>query len=367
MNSQENNTSNERLARTTEVLAARRKIIKNLANYGVIWNSKTQKLNQLNEDGLREMQKKLSQVTNLSGLKYEKVAAPFFAQPDEIDILKVEPYLVPVRDDYTSKVWSFALTHWSVPVSAGYGRRLRFLVLDKQNGKLIGVFGLCDPLIGSVIRDNFIGWNREQKLERLYSCLTAYILGAVPPYNKILGSKLVALTSMFPLVREIFREKYNKNKTVIAGKSKLPELAFIDTYGAFQKSAIYTRLLNWKFVDYTKGTSHIHLTANGSWEIVKKFISEERFNTYKYGQGSNWKLRTLRVGLENLGFNEDIMSIGWKRAYYICPLAKNWKEFLTLQDSTPNFLDYSEQDLVNHWKDRWVLPRLEKLEQSLIR
>ncbi|MGB9178321.1 MAG: Druantia anti-phage system protein DruA, partial [Pyrinomonadaceae bacterium] len=259
----------------------------------------------------------------------------------------------------------YALTNWSVPVSAGYGRRLRFLVFDKQNEKLIGVFGLCDPLIGSVIRDNFIGWNREQKLERLYNCLTAYILGAVPPYNKILGSKLVALTTMFPKIRKIFREKYKNNQTVISGKSKLPELAFIDTYGAFEKSAIYTRLLNWKFVNYTQGQSHIHLTANGSWETIKKFVPKEIFKTYKYGNGSNWKIRTLRVGLENLGFNQDLLSIGWKRAYYVCPLAKNWREFLTMQDKKPKFLEYDEKHLINEWRNRWVNDRLEKLQTNL--
>jgi hypothetical protein len=170
---------------------------------------------------------------------------------------------------------------------------------------------------------------------------------------------------MFPEVRKVFREKYKNNQTVISGKNKLPELAFIDTYGAFQKSAIYTKLLNWKFVNYTKGQSHIHLTANGSWETIKKFVSEERFDTYKYGQGSNWKLRTLRVGLENLGFDEELLSIGWKRAYYVCPLAKNWREFLTMNHKKPKFLEYDEKYLINEWRTRWVNDRLENLQIKL--
>lgn len=348
-----------------EIKKARRKILKNLRDYGVNWDSKEKKLEPLDDDGLRLMQKKLSLVTNLSGLQFETRVSQYFAKSEEIDILKVEPYLVPVKDDYTGRIWSYALTNWSVPVSAGYGRRLRFLVFDKQNQKLIGLFGLCDPLIGSTIRDDFIGWNREQKLERLYNCLTAYILGAVPPYNKILSSKLIALTTMFPSVREAFRTKYAGNETVISKKNRLPELAYIDTYGAFNKSAIYTRLENWKFVDYTKGQSHIHLTANGSWETVKKFVPLETFKTYKYGNGSNWKLRTLRIGLENLGFNKDILSIGWKRAYYACPLAINWKEFLTGKDATPNFILKTEIDLISYWRERWVLPRLDRLTEAL--
>ncbi len=344
-----------------EIRKARRRIFNNLKRYGVDWDAKLQKLAPLDRDGLRKMQFELAQTTNLAGRRYSEFAKDYLAEPHEIEISKITPYVVEVGDSWTSKLWSHAITNWSVPVSAGYGRRLRFLVLDRQNQKLIGIVGLCDPLIGSTIRDNHIGWDREAKLARLYNCLTAYVLGAVPPYNRILGSKLVALSVMAPDVRAAFRSKYSGNKTIIAGQERLPELVYVDTYGAFEKSAIYTKLLNWKFVSYTQGKSHIHLTANGSWETIREFVPPEKFKLYKYGNGSNWKIRTLRIGLENLGFSEDLLSIGWKRAYYGCPLARNWKEFLTGEDSKPKPIRYSMQDLVNHWRTRWVEPRQDRL------
>jgi len=346
-----------------EVREAREKLLQNLANYGVIWENEAQKLEVAD---LRATQKQLAETTNLSGLQYEKQVKSYFAEPGEIDITAIKPYLVEVKDkDISNKIWAYCLSFWSVPVSAGYGRRLRFLVFDKQNDKVIGLFGLCDPLIGFKLRDGIIGWNRDQKHERLYNCLTAYILGAVPPYNQILGSKLVALTTMFPEVREVFTKKYQNTTTVIAGKEKLPVLAMIDTFGAFKKSAIYTRLLNWKFVNYTQGQSHIHITANGSWELIKKFVPPEKFNSYKYGQGSNWKMRTLRVGLQNLGFTEDMLSIGWQRAYYINPLLKNWQEFLTTQTSEPIFIDYTSEQLLEYWQQRWVMPRIDNLKHNI--
>lgn len=352
------------LLQSIKVAKARGKLLQNLADYGVLWNEKEQKLEV---EDLRHTQKKLSLATNYSGKQYEKIVATYFAKPNEIIPENIEPYLVEVQENtVTNKIWSYCLSYWSVPVSAGYGRRIRFLVFDKQNNKVIGLFGLCDPLIGFNTRDEYIGWNREQKHERLYSCLTAYILGAVPPYNTILGSKLVALTTMFPEVREIFKQKYEGKITIIAGKQKMPVLAMIDTFGAFEKSAIYTRLLNWQFLDYTQGKSHIHITANGSWELIKEFVPQDRFASYKYGQGSNWKLRTLKVALSNLGFpNEDILSIGWKRAYYMNPLLKNWKEFLTMQADVPDFIDYTVNDLINYWKNRWLFPRKEYLLQKM--
>jgi hypothetical protein len=348
----------------SEKLIAREKLLQNLSEYGIKWNEDMQRLEVTDS---RLTQNKLSLVTNQNGKQYESKVKYYFARPDEIDLYKVEPYLVEVQENnMTNKIWSYCLSFWSVPVSAGYGRRIRFLVFDKQNNKVIGLFGLCDPLIGFNVRDEYIGWNREQKQERLYNCLTAYILGAVPPYNTILGSKLVALTTMFPEVRETFKRKYEGKTTIIAGKQKMPVLAMIDTFGAFEKSAIYTRLLNWQFLGYTQGKTHIHITANGSWELIKEFVPQEIFESYKYGQGSNWKLRTLRVGLANLGFpNEDILSIGWKRAYYMNPLLKNWKEFLTMQTDKPEFIDYSNNDLITYWKERWLMPRKDRLLMQL--
>ena len=158
--------------------------------------------------------------------------------------------------------------------------------------------------------------------------MTAYILGAVPPYNLVIGSKLIALCLMFSEVRKAFHDKYKDRVSLISGQNKKAHLIYIDTLGAFGKSAIYTRLMNWKFIDYTKCKSHLHITANRSWELIKQVVPDYIFDSYKFGQGANWKMRVLKIGLRELGFSEDILSIGWQRGYYNCPLANNWQEYL---------------------------------------
>jgi len=193
----------------------RKKIIEVWESYGLRFNG-----NKLYVRDLRELQYKLSRKTNLKWLKYKEEVREFFADPCEINILNIEPELVEVKTELQRKVFNYALTFWSIPVSHGYGRRLRFLVIDRQNGKLIGIFGICDPLIGLKVRDKFIGWSREQKLYRLYNVMTAYVLGAVPPYNKILGGKLVALSTNFKIVRDTFYNKYKSKKTIITKKAQ---------------------------------------------------------------------------------------------------------------------------------------------------
>ncbi len=338
----------------------RRKVIEIWRSYGLEFYG-----GKLYVRDLRELQYRLSRKTNLKWIKYKEEVREFFADPQEINILNIEPALVEVKTELQRKIFNYALTFWSIPVSHGYGRRLRFLVIDRQNGKLIGVFGICDPLIGLKVRDEFIGWSKEQKLYRLYNVMTAYVLGAVPPYNKILGGKLVALSTNFKIVRDTFYNKYKNKKTVISKQLKEPYLVMIDTFGAFGKSAIYTRLKGWKFVGYSKGQSHVHITANGSWEYFKKIIPKEVFASYDFGKGSNWKLRILKRGLKLLGFSESALSIGWRRAYYINPLAINWKEFLTNLESIPIYPDITDDDWIRHWFDRWILPRKDSLLEKL--
>jgi hypothetical protein len=341
---------------------ARQSILDHLENYGVHFESET---GQLVVDDIRLMQQELAKQTNTRGLQFKSKVIDSFAQPNEIDILKVSPYLVVVETEQQNQIWAYASSFWSIPITTGYGRRVRFLVFDKQNDKLIGIVGLADPIIGLGVRDSFIGWDKDQKVKRLYNCMTAYILGAVPPYNTILGAKLIALTLMFPELRQIVYDKYKDTTPIISGVKKEPHLVYVDTLGAFGKSAIYTRLMNWRFIGYTKGQSHIHITANGSWQIIKQLVPEEQFKTYKYGQGPNWKMRILRTGLKAIGFSEDMLSIGWQRGYYCCPLAENWREYLLGKTDTLKWKEYVQPDLIEYWKEKWVLPRIDSLKTKL--
>jgi len=83
--------------------------------------------------------------------------------------------------------------------------------MDKSNDKLMGIFGLTDPVIGLKDRDEWIGWTKEQKENRLWHVLDAYILGAVPPYSELLGAKLVASLTTSNEVRDAFRENMKES------------------------------------------------------------------------------------------------------------------------------------------------------------
>jgi hypothetical protein len=111
-----------------------------------------------------------------------------------------------------------------VPVSAGFGRRLRYLVWDQGHDRLVGVIALGDPVFNLSVRDNLIGWNAHDRADRLVSILDAYVLGAVPPYNMLLGGKAVACLIRSREVFEDFKRTYGNTVGIISGRRKRAEL-----------------------------------------------------------------------------------------------------------------------------------------------
>jgi hypothetical protein len=76
------------------------------------------------------------------------------ASGDEIVLSRISPRLWEVLPESDEELlFRYASLHWSIPVSSGYGRRLRFLVVDDHNGKLIGQIGLGDPVYSLGPRD----------------------------------------------------------------------------------------------------------------------------------------------------------------------------------------------------------------------
>ena len=58
---------------------------------------------------------------------------------------------------------------------------------DNHNGKLIGIIAIGDPVFNLSVRDNLIDWDAQARGKRLVNIMDAYVLGALPPYNALLG------------------------------------------------------------------------------------------------------------------------------------------------------------------------------------
>ena len=138
--------------------------------------------------------------------RHESLLLERIASGSEVVPAHIAPRLIEVRRGSQDELlFRYAGLHWSIPVSSGYGRRLRFLVVDKHNSKLIGILGLGDPVYSVGARDAWIGWSARARRQRLRHVMDAFVLGAVPPYSCLLCGKLVAMLAASDEVRLAFR------------------------------------------------------------------------------------------------------------------------------------------------------------------
>src|ERR1044072_5203927 len=108
------------------------------------------------------------------------------ANNDEVDVETMAPELIEVaRGSEDELLFRWTALHWSIPVSSGYGRRLRFIVRDRATGKLMGVIGLGDPVFALGARDQWVGWDIPTRSQKLHHVADAFVLGAVPPYSSL--------------------------------------------------------------------------------------------------------------------------------------------------------------------------------------
>jgi hypothetical protein len=259
-----------------------------------------------------------------------------FAEGHEIDPAKVSPTLELIEArTWQSDLFRLATLSWSVPVSAGFGRRLRYLVWDKSNNKLMGIIALGDPVFNLKARDDRVGWNVKDRGKRLVNILDAYVLGAVPPYSMILGGKLVSCLVRSREVRDDFSRRYGETRGIISGRKKGAQLAVVTTSSSLGRSSVYNRLKLGKqsyftSIGYTQGWGHFHVPDSLFVELrdYLRKRNHKYVDGHRFGQGPNWRFRTIRAAFDALGFKADLLKHGIGREIFMCELAHNARKIL---------------------------------------
>lgn len=295
----------------------------------------------------------------------EDYVLPHLADGSDVDPLAIDPVLVPVITESDVALYKYATLSWSVPVSQGYGRRTRFLVTDKSNGKLIGVFSLGDPVIAQSVRDNEVGWNKEQRLARLFNVLDAFVLGAVEPYRQLLGGKLMALMTISNETRNYIREKYAGRTTVISGVRKDPRLALVTTSSALGRSSVYNRVTYqgrtmFNSVGYSRGFGHFQFPEplfRAMVEFHRQNVDPAEAQGNKYANGANWKFRVIRTVMKDLGLDPDLLNHKIRREVFLAPTASNWGEFLRGETNELCEFDLPTESIGNYYRERWASGR----------
>ena len=324
----------------------------------------------LDKEGLRQIHRPASQLEISVRQGWLRRHLPeylsFFANGDEVVPERVEPALVEVTTEQHHNLFRVARLLWSIPFSKGYGRRLRFLIMDRANDKLIGLLALQSPPLSFPARDRLFRYPPGRKTEMVNQTMDIQTLGAVPPYDRLLGGKLVALVAASNEIRQIYWHKYCGRATEIEQRILPPHLVALTTTSAFGRSSLYNRLsydgtIIAESLGYTEGYGTFHLM--GVYPLFREFLENQGISTRGgFGTGPRRKWQTIVRALERLGLSSDLLRHGVKREVFLFRLVDNLEAYMEGRDAEPVYRNLPLSALVAWWRERWLIPRAERVD-----
>ena len=254
------------------------------------------------------------------------------------EIQELDPYVDIVDDDpIQATKWSDIrrLIH-TMDFTPNPGRNVKIYVKDRMSGKILGQISLGSDITSLGVRDNYIGWQKEDKFEKgkLNNTSIATTIVSTQPFGyNFLGGKLIAAMATAPEVREYWKSKYN-NILIGIGTTSL--------YGIHSQ---YNGIPHFKTLGESKGKIsikpddkfydpwHQWLKENHADWYAEEITEERARNGANMGYERNGpvsgiKQKILTKIFRELGIKADTYHHGFQRGVYYASFYENGNDFL---------------------------------------
>lgn len=252
------------------------------------------------------------------------------------------------------------MTWWSMPYQKAYGRQIRLMLWDAHHDAPFGLVSLQSPVLRMGARDSYLGIDGGNAERWANMSMSAQRVGALPPYNELIGGKMAALAMTSDEVRGIYSKRYRGRATVMKKRILEPKLLFLTTTSAFGPSSTYDRLtyrneLAAVPIGYTNGDGTFHLPDALTRELYG--VMRERGVPTKttYGNGPSRKLKIFKQAFRHLGLS-GFQRHGIRRQVYLFPLATNLRNVIA-KGRRQLWVHRSLEDIEEYWKERWAIGR----------
>jgi hypothetical protein len=293
------------------------------------------------------------------------------------EIESLDPYVEIVDDPKESTKWAAVrrMIH-TMDFTANPGRNVKINVKDRVSGKLLGQISLASDVTAMGVRDNFIGWTKDNKFVdgKLNNTTIASTIVCTQPlgYN-FLGGKLIAMMTTVPEVRNYWNEKY-KNVLIAVGTTSLygihSQYNGIPLFKTLGESAGKISLKpDDKFYD----PWHQWLKENKPDWYMENITRERARNGANMGYEANGpvsgiKQKILGQIFKECGIKATEYHHGFKRGVYMAMMYENGCEFLRNEITEEQLIlkDKFKQgtEYINKWWKKHAISRYTKLHDE---
>ena len=226
--------------------------------------------------------------------------------------------------------------------------------------------------------------NRKRKIGS--NMMDIIVCGSIPPYNELLGGKLISILSCSPKVISDYTHRYEKQISEIASRmkgkriirdSRLVYLGTTSLYavGSSQYNRIKAPVSENSFLEFRKmgitegfGTVFFSKETTSLFSKLLELQDGGKKINHVFGEGTSPRFRMISRGLSGIGIKAEAFLKHYSpRIVYSINLAKNTNEYLLGFDkdvdygydlNNPEIVEQKTQDLIEFWYNRWLTTRL---------
>lgn len=283
------------------------------------------------------------------------------------DYLDLEPEVM-LATDNNIQIWNELRTFIHTQKNSNnVGRNLFFIIVDKKTEKYIGLVCMSSDFLDLTARDNYIGWDRKRKTEKMitHTAIGSSIVPVQPFGYNYVGGKLLALLCLSEPIQNAWKKQYD---------DKLVGVTTTSLYGKTKTIPLsqYDRLKHWKKMDFTKGSvsyepsketrSKIEqwLKKNHTYRYFEWYAAKAPNGPYK----RDHKNRSLIFTYTKLKIPSSMYRSDHSRGIYFSELYTNTNEFLREEISEKQLVksfDTSVESLTDLWRTRYAKKRIKNL------
>ena len=273
------------------------------------------------------------------------------------EIQDLEPIVEYTQDNETWTLLRQGIS--SMEFVANPGRNQKYFVKDKKTNKYLGVICMGSDVVSIKVRDEFIGWTKENKLDDAklqHTAIGTSIIATQPLGYNFLGGKLVSALVTCSTIRNKWKESYNQTLTGITTTA---------LYGVHSQ---YNGIPHWKTLGETAG--QINLKPDDSIYLVwNQWLKENHPEEHhKAVTATGPKNNVINRIFKHLGMKAKDYQHGFKRGVYFADIYENGKEFFKSNIEEKDLvmkekyqLDYDR--IISWWKPK-AIRRYEKLHSE---
>lgn len=293
------------------------------------------------------------------------------------EIENLDPYVEIIDDNpkEASKWTALRKLVHTMSWTANPGRNVKMFIKDRVSGKILGLVSLASDVTALAVRDNYIGWTRDDRFVKgkLNNTSIASTIVCTQPFGyNFLGGKLVSMLMTTEPVRNYWKRKYGD------------VLIAIETTSLYGINSQYNGIPLFKTLGESAGKINIK-PDDEFYDPWHQWLKEHRADWYQTnitnerirngismgissGPVSGIKQKILAKIFQECGIKGSDYWHGFNRGVYLSMFYENGKEFLRDEISEDELIlrDKLAQgtDYINKWWKRKAISRYTKLHDE---